>query len=224
MKMHHPITIAEQPTQVSCGQTALAMLLSYFDDRIAPEELMKDIPMLKTDDGKDWGTVIPDLAHWCMRRGYQATLHTFDSQLVHQTWAQLETDAIIHELKTLRDTFVFPTIGTHISRTFIDAYVRYLSDGGILIIAPCITLSLIHTLLTNGPFIATVSYANLYTAKGGTTATHFVVVYGSDANGNILIADPWKDNGFQTVDPERLIGAVMAAQMTCENAVFQIQK
>lgn len=157
-----------------------------------------------------------------MKRGYKATTYTFDSQLIQLPWAQRKSQEIIRDLTSLKNACVFPGIGKNLTNAFIDAYIRYLTDGGTLIISPSVTTSLLYELLKKGPVAVLVTYAALYGVGGGTGMTHFVVAYGYDEQGNFLIADPWKDNGRQVVEPERLTGAIMSAQMTCENAVFQI--
>lgn len=220
----HVITVSAQPTDLSCGQTCLSMLMSCAGVTISPQEVMNDIPLLLNDSGEEWGTFGVDLAHWCMKKGYSATTYTFDSQLIHLPWEHLSPAEIINALHTLKDTYVFDGLGKNLTRSFIESYIRYLSNGGILIIRPFITVSLLHELLERGPFAALVTYNVLYGTGGGKANTHFVVVYGCTEEGNFLIADPWKDNGRKILEPERLISAIMSGQMTCENAVFQISR
>jgi len=224
LAVSHNITATAQPTDLSCGHTCLSMLMSSLGVSMMPQEIMHDIPLLTNDDGEEWGTFGIDLAHWCMKRGYSATTYTFDSQLIHLPWEHLSPAEIIDALHALKDTYVFAGLGKNLTRSFIESYIRYLSDGGTLIIRPFITVSLLHELLERGPFAALATYNVLYGTGGGKANTHFVVVYGRDEEGNFLIADPWKDNGRKVLEPERLLSAIMSGQMTCENAVFQISR
>lgn len=48
---------------------------------------------------------------------------------------------------------------------------------------------------------------------------HAVVVHGKNDNAEYMIADPWKEPGFYTVNVDKLIGAMYAAQIDTDTDV-----
>ncbi len=58
----------------------------------------------------------------------------------------------------------------------------------------------------------------------GLLDTHFVVIYGTDGNDTYLIADPWEKPRRHRIERERLLAAIGAGQIQCENAIFQAKK
>ncbi len=215
----HDIEHVYQPTNISCGQSAVSMLLSAYDVRVDVRDVMQDIPMLKDDEGKEWGTFGVDLARFCMRQGFAATYVSFDCLLIDQKWAGLSQKVLAKKVAAMRKSL--PAIGKNLTTSFLRSYGHFLKEKGELLIEPCLTSALVYDRLRKGPLIALVTFGAMY---GRGTGTHFVVVYGNDAKGNFLVADSWEKPGRHVVEPERLIAAVMAGQMTCENGVFWIWK
>jgi hypothetical protein len=78
---------------------------------------------------------------------------------------------------------------------------------------------LLQKLINRGPFIAAVSYNALH-GEGGTITTHAITVYGLNKSGKFLVADPY--TGRRVVAPERLLAAIMAAQVEADNMILQI--
>jgi hypothetical protein len=180
---------------------------------------MKAIPMLKDDDGEEWGTFGVDLARYCMRQGFASTYVSFDCLLTDQAWSKFSPKTLRQKLAAKRRPV--PAIGKRLTTSFLRSYEDFLKEKGELLIEPRLTSAFVHERLRKGPLIALVTFGAMY---GRGTGTHFVVVYGNDAKGNFLVADPWEKPGRHVVEPERLVAAVMAAQVTCENAVFWIRK
>ncbi len=235
----HALRHAYQPTNTSCGQTCLSMLLSHFGTEQTPQEILTAKDVYRTDDGHEWGTMAADLAAHCIPLGFTADVHTFDCRIIDHSWSELSRDALIARLESVKTSGHVPTLGKNISGIFIRSYIDFLKSGGSLHIAPYVTSRMLYALLEKGPLQVTVCMGAFYgfgkqrlnensqpvpdDLHGG-IGTHFVVVYGNDADGNFLIADPSKKPGLYTVEPERLTGAIMAAQRDCENIVFQISK
>lgn len=215
----HEIEHVYQPTNISCGQSAVSMLLSAYGVRMDVRDVMKAIPMLKDDDGEEWGTFGVDLARYCMQRGFAATYVSFDCLLTDQAWSKFSPKTLRRKLSVKRKPV--PAIGKKLTASFLRSYENFLKERGELLIGPRLTSSSLYSQLKKGPVVALVTFGAMY---GRGTGTHFVVVYGNDAKGNFLVADPWEHPGRHVVEPERLVAAVMAGQMTCENGVFWIRK
>jgi hypothetical protein len=220
----HEIKHIKQHDEMSCGSAAIAMLLSFFDDDVSSEEISKDIPTLLDDNEKEWGSNAVDEMLWCMRRGYKARGYVFDSQIMNQTWAGKDSKSIVHGLESLKGEKVHPLLGKKLTESFISSYVDFLNAGGELTILPSPTRSLLYELLKKGPYLAAVNYNTLYRTDTGFMTIHASVVRGNEENGTLLLADPWEEDWEQSVEPDHFMGAIMAAQMSCENAIFQISK
>lgn len=195
------------------------MLLSAHGLEVDVRDIMRDVPMLKNDDRKEWGTFGVDLARYCMKKGFDATYVSFDCLITDQRWGSLKPATLRKKLSAKRKPV--PAIGKHLTNSFSRSYAGFLKEGGELLIQSHLTAALLYRQLQKGPIVALITFGAMY---GRGTGTHFVVVYGNDAKGNFLVADPWENPGRHVVEPERLVAAVMAGQMTCENAVFWIQK
>lgn len=194
------------------------MLLSAYGVEIDVKDVMRDVPMLKNDKKKEWGTFGVDLARYCMKKGFDATYVSFDCLITDQKWATLGARSLRSKFAAKKLALSFDDA---LTKSFIRSYRNFLAEKGELLIQPRLTSVWLYRQLKRGPVIACITFAALY---GRGTGTHFVVIYGNDKKGNFLIADPWEKPGRHVVEPERLISAVMAAQMTCENAVFWIRK
>ncbi len=235
----HSLRHALQPTGLSCGQTALSMLLSHYGIEMSPADILKTMPGLVTDDGSEWGTVAPQLAHFCITQGFKATVHTFDCRIIDLSWSEFSAAEILKRLKRTQSTRMILTLGKKVTQRFIKAYLDFLDAKGTLKIAPFVTEKLLDSLLKRGPFVTTVCMGAFY-GKGrvrktgelkgvlddlkGTVGTHFVVVYGKNAQGKYLIADPGRKECPSLIDRDHLLGSIMAAQRDCENVLFQITK
>ena len=74
--------IQRQPDDETCGPTCLHAVYRYFGEELPLERLVAEIPML--DEGG--GTLEVMLGIHALRRGYRATLHTFNLRVFDPTW------------------------------------------------------------------------------------------------------------------------------------------
>ncbi len=56
----------------------------------------------------------------------------------------------------------------------------------------------------------------------GKVYNHSFIIYGNNEVGNFLIADRWEQPGFHEIEPERMLATISAAQIECDNLLFQI--
>lgn len=73
--------IQSQPDETTCGPTCLQAVYQYFDDGLPLERVIADIPAL--DEG---GTLAVLLGCHALRRGYSATIYTFNLKVFDPSW------------------------------------------------------------------------------------------------------------------------------------------
>lgn len=234
----HQIKHYYQPTNHSCSQSALAMVLSHFGKDLSPEELIAQIPVNKNDKGEELGTLNQQLATWCLSQGFDVELHTADFELVDLSWATLPKQKMLERMELAKDQREIPALGKEWSKNYLQSYVDFVSAGGQLHIEPYMTTTLLDDLLLRGPVLLCVCYNVLY-GEGRTKATglraskpddltgnltnHSIVLYGKNDDDTYMVADPWREPGLHTVVPECLLAAMSAAQMECDNLLFQLK-
>jgi hypothetical protein len=225
-----------QPTNHSCSQTALATLLSYYGRNDTPEDLLQSLPVYKNSDGEDQGSINQQLATWCLSQGFKVVMYSADFQVLDLSWAKLKSHELIQRINVaLKDKNV-SALGQQWTQRYLATYKAFVETGGTLHIVPYISTQHIDELLANGPILAAVCYAVLHnvgrsTNTGlrqskpddirGNLTTHSIVVYGQDKAGNYLIMDPWKGSSL-AIKSEQLLCAIQAAQLECDNLLFQI--
>lgn len=215
------------------------MLFSYFGKTIAPEAIIEQMPVNKNTRGEDWGTLNQELATWCIGQGYSVRLYTADFQIIDLSWIGLPKDELLLRMENVKTHRNIPALGKETSERYMQSYANFVKAGGELQIVPYMSTSLLDALLADGPFIVSVCFNVLHTrgrTRGvglreteldevhGHLANHSIVVRGKDDGGYYLIADPWQKPGFHTVEPERLLAAMNASQMECDNLLFQLRK
>jgi hypothetical protein len=81
MDIQLPISILPQPDDATCGPTCLQAVYNYYNDNVPLEQVIADTQML--DAG---GTLAVFLACSALRRGYQATIYTYNLQMFDPSW------------------------------------------------------------------------------------------------------------------------------------------
>lgn len=235
----HSITHCYQPTNYSCCQTALSMALSFFGEHFTPEDIMKQIPVMKNDKGEDIGTINQHLASWCLSLGFDVALYTADFQIIDLAWANLPKDELIKRMTLAKEYRDIPSLGKDMSKIYMQSYIDFVNAGGNLHIVPHMTSALLDSLLPDGPLLPLLNYNVLYNTGrkkdvgpreialddlGGKLMNHSVVIYGKNSDGRYLIADSWEKPGLHEIEPERMLGAMAAAQVECDNLLFHLRK
>lgn len=234
----HQIDHLYQPTNTSCGPTSLTMLLQFLKQPSSVEEVIDSVPKFIDNKGKDMGTNIAGLARYALHQGYQATIYTYDQQIMNPRWQPLSQQDLCNALLAAKPHRDVPRLGKEWSERYIQSYVNFIDEGGMLVLHDYPRSSDMYELLRKAPFIATVTHSVLFTMphsrniglreviedpnSSGAAINHFVVVYGSDKNGNFLVADPWQKPGRFIIEPERLVAAISAAEIECDNSIMQI--
>jgi hypothetical protein len=191
------LSIATQPDGISCGPSCLHALYQFFLDPITLEQTIEEVPYL--DGG---GTLAVLLACHALRRGYKATLHSFNLHVLDPTWVIGNSYALREKLEKQLTTTTDPKI-----KITTQAYMDFLDLGGELTFGE-ITFDLLRRCLDRKvPLLSGVSatylYKNMrdYTSDDnqvvydewlGAPTGHFVVIRGYELNTQSLsIADPY---------------------------------
>lgn len=214
-------------------------MLSYYGKDITAEQIMADIPVSLNDKGEPWGTINQQLATWCIGQGHKAKMYTFDCQVIDQSWRMLDKVKLIERLDAAKAGRNVPALGEEWSKTYLQSYIDYLNAGGELHIEPYVTTRLLYELLADGPLLACVCFNTMYGSGhskdvglrqseiddvNGKNTNHSIVIYGVTESGDFEIADPWQEPGTHIIEAERMLAAITAAQIECDNLFFQLDK
>jgi hypothetical protein len=217
--MSLPFEVAPQPDSTTCGPTCLHAVYRYFNDRVDLAEVIQGVTPLPGG-----GTLAVWLANHALKRGYKATIYTYNLQLFDPTWFAPGVDLaarLVAQTRAKTDVKL---------RLSAEPYLEFLSMGGRVRLGEK-TSSLIRRYLKRGiPILTGLSATYLYGCAreinddyddiAGEPLGHFVVLSGYDrARREVMVADPLHDNpGFgqqnYNVNVERLIASIMLGIVT----------
>ncbi len=217
-----PLELPWQPTDTSCGPTCLHALYNFHGDPVPVGQLIAEIPNVEGG-----GTLAVMLGSHALRRGYSASLYTYNLRIFDPTWFKLPRDEFasrLHQQCTVRSR----PKERHAAR----AYLEFFNLGGSIFFED-LTSSLIRRHLKKGqPILTGLSATFLYRSPReiaetntdddirGEPVGHFVVLYGYDAeHREVYVADPYPQNPFlpgtaYSVSIDRLINAILLGVLT----------
>lgn len=215
------LDILPQPNDVTCGPTCLQAVYRYFGD---PITLNKVIDEVHTFEGG--GTLAVWLACHALKRGYDATIYTYNLEAFDPSWFKKKKVDLSEKLKEQMQAKKEPrlTLATQ-------AYLEFLQLGGKIKYEDLSRDLLRYFLLRNIPVLAGLSSTFLYRSTRevwttndkddilGEPAGHFVVLSGYERKEKaVTISDPYATNPYksQTYDVpiDRVIGAILLGIMT----------
>jgi len=218
-----PVRILPQPDETTCGPTCLHAVYRYWGE----QQELSDVTG-RTGRLEHGGTLAVFLACDALRRGYRATIYTYNLNMFDPSWFRRGVD-IAERLRRQRDFKTDRRL--HLSHA-TDGYLEYLSLGGRLRLRD-LTRGLIAGLLRRGlPVITGLSSTFLYRGPReygpndvpddvrGVPAGHFVVIAGHDAaRRKFLVVDPYGANPYAGaheywLSVERVLGAVLLGIVT----------
>jgi hypothetical protein len=216
-----PLQMQPQPDETTCGPTCLHAVYRYWG---ADEPLAGVIE--RTHKLEHGGTFAIFLACDALRRGYQATLYTYNLTVFDPIWFAPGAD-IAERLQRQREVKTDARL-----QRVTDGYLEFLELGGRLRLTD-LSRTLIRGLLRrNLPIITGLSSTYLYRAARefgpddvpddirGQPAGHFVVIAGYDRKKrSVLVADPYWRHPYSPsheywVSIDRVIGAVLLGIVT----------
>lgn len=220
-----------QPDDSTCGPTCLQGVYRFFGDELPLEQVVAEVPQLDTG-----GTLAVMLGLHALRRGYSATIHTFNLILFDPTWfdegagdlaERLRAQARVKTSKKLRDA--------------TRSYLEFLELGGRIVLGDVTPQMLIDLLERDIPILTGLSATYLYRCARetddpmayddvrGSPQGHFVVLCGYDPRrGAVRVADPLQPNpltreGRYEVEVHRLITSIMLGILTYDANLLVVQ-
>lgn len=230
-KLH--LDILPQPDDSTCGPTCLHAVYRYWGDVVPLRRVVAETP--KIPGG---GTLAVLLACHALRRGYRATIYTYDLRVLDPTWFADPATDFPAKLAARAAATNRPKV-----RLAARAYTEFLALGGDLRFQD-LTVSLLRRLLKKSlPVLTGLSATYLYrTARereeagklvyddvAGEPAGHFVVVCGYDMERReALVADPLLPNPMSQgqiyeVDLNRLSCAILLGSLTYDANLLVLQ-
>lgn len=227
---HQRFPIAAQPTETTCGPTCLHAVYKHWGDSISLDEIIESIP-----ENEDGGTFSVMLANHALRRGYAATIYSYNLRVFDPTWADLYALSLQDKLRLRAES-----VQSRRGKANIQAYIEFLGLGGIARFDELSTPLLAKLLTNNHPVIAGLSATHLYRnsrtrANGkdddirGNAEGHFVTLFGYEpANDLVLVADPYSKNPLSetllySIDTQRLINAIMLGIVTYDANLLVVE-
>jgi hypothetical protein len=225
--------IQPQPDDFTCGPTCLHAIYDYYGDQADLGQLVREIE--KTPSG---GTAAVFLANHALRRGYRATLFTYNLRLFDPTWF---ADPGIDIRERLRRQADFKAKSRPVFGLLTDGFCEFLDRGGDLrFVDP--SADLLRAFLRQGvPILTGLSSTYLYRHPRefgpndddddirGEPQGHFVVLCGyHPQQQSVLVADPFEENPMGSsqhyeVGIERLLCAIMLGVLTHDGNLLMIE-
>ena len=223
--------ILPQPDDLTCGPTCLQAVYRYYGLDIALQDVIDETSTLEHG-----GTLAVMLACRALRRGFHATIYTYNLQIFDPTWFPTEAHSLSEKLAAQRDCKESKRIATA-----TQAYLEFLQFGGVLKMVD-LTPSLIRKHLKRGvPILTGLSSTYLYQEAReygvpcesddvrGFPAGHFVVLCGYDsASRGVLVADPLMPNPMApsqqyVINVDRVICAILLGIVTYDANLLIIE-
>jgi hypothetical protein len=216
------VPIKKQPDETTCGPTCLHTIYEFYDDAITLQEVINQVHQF--DDGGTNGAL---LATDALKRGYKATIFSYNLQIFDPTWIDLDRSCLIEKLKEqlkykYEEKF---RVASH-------AYIEFLELGGVMKFEDLRSAIIRRYLKRDQPVIAGLSATYLYKSAReygpnldyddirGEPSGHFVVMNGYDMeNREVYIADPISKNPlgngqFYKMKIDRVINAILLGIVT----------
>lgn len=217
-----PVKILPQPDETTCGPTCLHAVYRYWEDEEPLGAVIERTGRLELG-----GTFAVFLACDALRKGYRATIYTYNLNVFDPTWFGNPKINIAERLQQQRKIktdyrLQHATLG----------YLEFLQLGGRLRLMD-LSRGLIHRILRREhPILTGLSSTYLYRIPReygpedkpddirGVPAGHFVVIAGYDIERRkVLVMDPYHMNPYggsheYWISIERVIGAVLLGIVT----------
>lgn len=228
MSKNLQLEILAQPDDTTCGPTCLHAVYDYYGDHLGLDEVISEVGRLE-----DGGTLAVLLGCHALRRGYSATIYTYNLQVFDPTWFRHGVD-MVEKLLTQREAKTSSKL-----RMATDAYLDYLRLGG-RIRMETFSIPLLRKYLQAGvPILTGLSATFLYGEPrersyvdsagqhrvapddiAGLPAGHFVVLCGYDEHlREAFVADPLERNPLSRdrkypVNIDRVFASIMLGVVT----------
>ena len=220
--LHLPVKILPQPDETTCGPTCLHAIYRYWGEEEGLDAVISRTRKLE----EGGGTFAVFLACDALRKGYEATIYTYNLTVFDPTWFAPGVD-IAERLRQQKQVKKDKRL-----QHATEGYLDFLEMGGRLRFTD-LSRRLVRGLLRRGfPLLTGLSSTYLYrTAREfgaedkpddvrGVPSGHFVVMGGYDRKKrSILVADPYGPHPFGPsheywVNIDRVIGSILLGIVT----------
>jgi hypothetical protein len=191
------LDILPQPDGFTCGPTCLHAIYQYYQDNLTLSQVVTEVPRLP-----DGGTLAVLLACHALRRGYEATIYTYNLQLFDPTWFVPGGTDLGQRLRAQ-----MAHKGRDKLRLATAAYLDFLDHGGQVRFEELTPALIRRYLRASVPILTGLSATYLYHCARecgpdgapddvrGEPVGHFVLLCGYDPTSrSVLVADPLLPN------------------------------
>lgn len=231
METRFTLDILSQPDDTTCGPTCLHAVYRYYDDELALQQVIDEVHPLEGG-----GTLEVLLACHALRRGYQATIYTYNLKVFDPTWFDSPDTDLSAKLRQQSKVKTGKKL-----KVATRAYLDFLALGGKLRFKDLTTALLRKYLKQHKPILCGLSSTYLYHCARevgpamtpddiqGLATGHFVVLCGYDLhNRHVFVADPLKQNPsgkgqLYEVDIDRLVGSILLGILTYDASLLIIE-
>lgn len=226
-----PFVILPQPDDRTCGPTCLHAVYQYLEAPLPLEQVISEVTPLTTG-----GTLAVYLGIHALRRGFRATLYTFNLDVFDPSWFR-DPEQLDRRLAARGEARPEPRLLRAVA-----AYREFLALGGQVRYEELRPAILRKHLLDARPILTGLSATYLYGCAreldrdgrleyddvAGDPTGHFVVVHGYDPHtDSALVADPLYENplGGHTyrVGIMRLLGAILLGVLTYDGNLLVLE-
>lgn len=220
-KLRLPVKMLAQPDETSCGPTCLQAIYRYWGEDAELADVMTGTRRLEHG-----GTLAVFLASDALRRGYEATIYTYNLTVFDPTWFARGVD-LRERLRKQQEKKKDPRL-----QHATEGYLEFLELGGRLRLTDLSRTLLRGLLRRRLPILTGLSSTYLYRSARefgpddrpddlrGEPAGHFVVLAGYDRKArNVLIIDPYEPHPYGPrrgywISIDRVLGAILLGIVT----------
>ncbi|EAQ79060.1 hypothetical protein [Blastopirellula marina] len=239
------LDILPQPDETTCGPTCLHAVFRYFDDELPLAQVIRETPKLE-----EGGTLAVLLGCHALRKGYKATIYTYNLTVFDPSWFYPPTETLEseEELAAFHKRRLIERLHAQLLvkadpklHTASRAYIQFLELGGVIAMED-LKASLVRRFLKRDlPILTGLSATYLYGTPRefgddckpddvrGYAVGHFVVLHGYDKEaGTVSVADPYLPNPLgeehhYDVKIDRLLCAIMLGVLTYDANLLVIE-
>ncbi len=229
------LDILPQPDDSTCGPTCLHAVYRYWGEDLQLAQVIREVGTLE-----EGGTLAVLLGCHALRRGYDASIYTYNLQVYDPSW--FTTPGVELRQKLMAMAAAFPQ-DTKL-QVAVDGYLEFLALGGRVRWRDLTPGLIRHYLVREIPILAGLSATYLYNCSRervnehdqmeyddvrGRPTGHFVVLSGFDTRRNhVLISDPLRDNPAYrgqryAVDTQRAIASILLGMVTYDANLLVVQ-
>jgi len=223
--------ILPQPDDTACGPTCLHAVYAYYGDEVPLESVIRETPRL--EEGGTWAVM---LGCHALRRGFQATIYTYNLQVFDPTWFVPEPQPLAEKLVAQAAAKESRKL-----RAATAAYLEFLQLGGVVRMEDLTTGLIRKYLKREIPILTGLSATYLYCNARefgpnsdsddvrGLAAGHFVLLCGYDpASRGVLVADPLMPNPLAprqsyVLSVDRVLCAILLGILTYDANLLIIE-